>query len=156
MNSVHKPPIVPELRHEVSVFLAGTIDNGNSVDWQAKLTSDLSDLSIDILNPRRDNWDPTLEQSASNPVFRAQVEWELDALADTAGIIFMYFAPGSLSPITLLELGLHAGDLPIVVCPEGFWRKGNVDIVGEQYGFPVFNTLEDGIAALRTAIGDIL
>jgi hypothetical protein len=51
----------------------------------------------------------------------------------------MYFDPNTLSPISLLELGLHAksGKL-IVCCPEGFYRKGNVDIVCQNFG--IFNT----------------
>jgi hypothetical protein len=47
----------------------------------------------------------------------------------------MYFDPATKSPISLLELGLFAktGKL-IVCCSEGFWRKGNVDIVCKRYG----------------------
>ena len=46
----------------------------------------------------------------------------------------MYFDPNTKSPISLLELGLFAksGKL-IVYCPEGFWRKGNVDVVCKRY-----------------------
>lgn len=36
-----------------------------------------------------------------------------------------------------MELGLCAGLFPekvIVICPDGFWRKGNVDIVCERFG----------------------
>ena len=36
-----------------------------------------------------------------------------------------------------MELGLFAGRMPgklIVYCPEGFWRKGNVDITCKYYG----------------------
>ena len=55
----------------------------------------------------------------------------------------MYFAPGSQSPVSLLELGLYArtGKL-MVVCPEGYWRKGNVDIVAEKYKVPTFDSLD--------------
>jgi hypothetical protein len=43
-------------------------------------------------------------------------------------VICVYFDPKGQSPITLLELGLfHDKDI-IVCCPEGFWRKGNVDV----------------------------
>lgn len=44
-------------------------------------------------------------QEASNPQFRQQVEWELNALS-VADLIVFYFDPATRSPITLLELGL--------------------------------------------------
>ena len=47
------------------------------------------------------------EQEADEPEFRRQVEWELGAL-ESADVIVMYFAPGTQSPISLLEMGLHA------------------------------------------------
>ena len=40
-----------------SVFLAGTIDEGNSIDWQTSLISQIADLDVTILNPRRKIWD---------------------------------------------------------------------------------------------------
>jgi len=36
-----------------------------------------------------------------------------------------------------------------VVCPEGFWRKGNVDLVCVRTGQPVFDSLDEGVRALR-------
>ena len=62
----------------------------------------------------------------------------------------MYFAPDTKSPISLLELGLFADrkDM-IVVCPDGFWRKGNVEFVCKEYGIPLLNTLEDGLKELN-------
>jgi hypothetical protein len=68
-------------------------------------------------------------------------------------IIFMYFDPGTKSPISLLELGLHASSgKMIVVCPDGFWRKGNVEIVCTRFNIPLFNTLEDGMGSLESKI----
>ena len=88
-----------------------------------------------IYNPRRDDWDPTWVQSADNPQFREQVEWELDGL-ELANMIVLYLAPGTMSPISLLELGIYAANGTkklVVCCPEGFQRKGNVDIICERY-----------------------
>src|SRR3546814_5771597 len=57
------------------------------------------------------------------------------AALESADIIVMLLAPGSQSPISLLETGLHArGGKLILLCPEGFWRKGNVDITADRYG----------------------
>lgn len=116
---------------------------GKAVDWQTELTNDLSDRDITILNPRRDDWDSSWEQTIKNEQFRTQVRWELTAL-EQADIVVMYFDPATKSPISLLELGLFAktGKL-LVCCPEGFWRKGNVDIVCEMYGITQVKTLAE-------------
>jgi hypothetical protein len=68
-------------------------------------------------------------------------------------IIFMYFSPGTQSPISLLELGMHCDDHKMIVCcPDGFWRKGNVEIVCTRHNIPLFNTMEEAIGALRTKV----
>lgn len=116
-----------------TIFLAGSIEMGKAENWQAKLTKMLANENVLILNPRRDDWDSSWKQSMNNPPFRQQVEWELNAQRD-ADIIAMYFDPNTKSPITLLELGLFAHTEKVIVCcPEGFWRKGNVDIVCDNY-----------------------
>ena len=146
---IYKPPTKPELKGRKSIFLAGTIDNGNSEDWQAKVQDVLSDLDIVVLNPRRDKWNPNWEQSIKNPLFKEQVEWELDGL-DQVSVILMYFASGSKSPISLLELGLYATSGKLMVCcEEKFWRKGNVEIVCERYGIPLFEELDQALFSLR-------
>lgn len=134
-----------------SVFLAGSIDMGVAEDWQAKVAAALAGLDVLVLNPRRAQWDASWAQRIDNPPFREQVEWELDAL-DAAGLIVMYFAPDTKSPVTMLELGIHAAQNPeklVVCCPEGFWRKGNVDIVCTRHGVRQENTLDDLTAFLK-------
>lgn len=131
-----------------SVFLAGSIEMGVAVDWQAEVSAALSGLDVLVLNPRRAAWDASWAQSIDNPPFREQVEWELDAL-DAADVVLMYFAPETKSPITLLEMGIHAAKDPekmIVCCPAGFWRKGNVDIVCHRYCVTQVETLDELIA----------
>ena len=128
---VLQPPQALRLNKKPGVFMAGSIDQGTAVNWQQDIICALApmDLDIVILNPRRDHWDPTWDQDDSNPEFVKQVNWELNAMAK-ADMVVMYFAPGSKSPITLLELGLFAASGKLVVsCPHGFWRKGNVDVV---------------------------
>ena len=140
-----------------SIFLAGSIEMGKAEDWQTRITDALSqiipnELETVIFNPRRDDWDSSWEQKISNPQFYEQVTWELSAL-DKSDVIIMYFAPGTKSPISLLELGLHANDKKMLVCcPDGFWRKGNVDIVCERYDIPLFETLDDLILELAADI----
>jgi len=125
------------------VFLAGSIEMGAAENWQDKLTGLLSDTDGYILNPRRDDWDSSWEQSIENAQFRNQVCWELKAM-ELADRILMYFDPATKSPISLLELGMYCGSGKLVVCcPDGFWRKGNVDVVCERYHTPQVKTIEE-------------
>ena len=62
----------------------------------------------------------------------------------------MYLAPTSQAPISLLELGLHARSGKVLLCcPDGFWRKGNVDIVAARYGLKTVHGLDDLVKSLR-------
>jgi hypothetical protein len=133
----------------ISVFLGGSIEMGKAEDWQKILIKALSDKQIIFLNPRRNDWDSTWEQKITNPEFKLQVTWELTAL-EFSDIIVMYFDPNTKSPISLLELGLHAKSKKLIVfCPEGFWRKGNVDIVCEKYGITQVDSVDELIKTLE-------
>lgn len=131
-----------------TIFLAGSIEMGNAEPWQKKVVEALADKNVVFYNPRRDDWDSSWKQEADNPKFREQVEWELEALHD-ADLIIVYFDPNTKSPVTLLELGLCAWRNTIVCCPEGFWRKGNVDIVCERCDIPQVSSLDKLITGLR-------
>lgn len=136
--------------YNFTVFLAGSIDQGKAIDWQKEITEMLSAYPITVFNPRRDNWNANLVQDISNDDFRFQVEWELDRL-DECDLILMYFDPNGQAPITLLELGLHATSVKtIVCCPDGYWRKGNVQVVCERFGIPLHNTLDTFIEAIKS------
>lgn len=137
------------------IFLAGSIDMGSSVDWQTEVQEKLDDCEVTFLNPRREEWDSSWEQRATNPQFNHQVNWEMSNLND-ADIIFMNILPESKSPITLLELGLHANSSRLMVCcPDGFYRKGNVEIVCHRHNIPLFNDFETAVAALRSRIKNL-
>jgi hypothetical protein len=128
-------------RQRKSVFLAGSIEMGKAEDWQTEVGDMFHKNGWDILNPRRNDWDSSWEQKFENAQFYQQVNWELHAL-EHADLIIMYFAPDTKSPISLLELGLFARSKKImVVCPDGFWRKGNVDVVCNYYNIPLYNNL---------------
>ncbi len=94
-----------------------------------------------MLNPRRDDWDSSWEQTVSNDKFREQVLWELRA-QENADLRVYYFDPNTKSPITLLELGLFKDKKSIVCCPDGYWRKGNVEIVCLRYNISLVYTFE--------------
>lgn len=153
MSRTIKPPHHTE-QISWTVFLAGSIEMGVAEKWQDKVVLLLANEDIDIFNPRRDDWDSSWVQSKDNPQFREQVEWELD-YAEKADWLFIYFDPKTKSPITLLELGLFATKNEVIlICPEGFWRKGNVDIVAERHknNIKQFATIEQGVNYLKECI----
>lgn len=153
MARVLKPPAPLVIANgELSVFLAGSIEMGRAEAWQAFVEQALNDLPITVLNPRRDDWDGSWEQTIGNSQFRGQVEWELEA-QERASVIAMYFAPATQSPITLLELGLfaHSGRM-VVCCPPGFWRRGNVEVVCARYGIPLLTELPQLVQAVRERV----
>jgi len=132
-----------------AIFLAGSIEQGGATDWQDALARALADRDVALLNPRRDAWDASWRQSIDNPEFRAQVEWELDGL-DRADAIAMWFAPETRAPITLLELGLTARSGKLVVgCPDGYWRKGNVEVVCARFAIELVASWDAFVAAVR-------
>lgn len=140
---VKAPNPRPDNYWKQSVFLAGSIEMGVAEEWQTTFTKALGDRNLVVLNPRRDNWDKSLRQSIDEPAFKEQVEWELDNLI-YATYIIMYFDPKTMSPISLLELGLHADSGKMLVCcPDGFWRKGNVEVVCDNYQIPLYNSLHE-------------
>ena len=144
MSKIIKPPhsiMKNSEKNYKKIFLAGTIEMGNSEDWQSKISESLSDKPYTILNPRRVDWDSSWAQEFENPQFYQQVTWELNAL-DKADIIILYLLADSKSPISLLELGLYAASGKLLVCcPKGFWRKGNVDIVCERFNIPIYDNI---------------
>jgi hypothetical protein len=142
---VIKPPY-----RRMSIFLAGSIDMGLAEDWQSVIENELDGHNVTIYNPRRDSWDSSWVQSIHNEEFREQVEWELDHL-DKSDVIVMYFDENTKSPISLLELGLYASSGKMIVyCPEGFWRKGNVDIVAQRYDITQVNSFNELLIALKS------
>jgi hypothetical protein len=144
-----------------TLFLGGSIEMGTAVDWQRQLCTDLNEYPLVVLNPRRADWDAAWKQSIDNPVFNEQVTWELDAL-DCAKYVVFYFDPATKSPITLMELGIQAeqqqyanSDKTVIVCcPEGFWRKGNVDILCERYGIQLVDSYPKLVEAIKNELNN--
>lgn len=152
MREIQAPQPIPDTS-DPKIFLAGSIEMGVAEEWQERVVAYFNNESVTLLNPRRRDWDASWKQGKDDANFRAQVEWELDALERSDHVI-VYFSPETKSPISLLELGLFArSEKLLVVCTEGFWRKGNVDIVCEHYDIPQFATLEQALATLRERIG---
>ena len=155
-NEIKPPQALSNLTDTIKMFLAGSIEMGVAEDWQTKVSLELEQrirhVTITIINPRREEWDNSWTQSIESPQFYQQVNWELNGL-DKADYILMYFSPETKSPISLLELGLYAASGKLIVCcPDGFWRKGNVDIVCEKYGIQTVDTLDELINVIVNKI----
>lgn len=128
----------------LKIFLGGAIDMGKAVDWQKQIANAFEgNDNVLLLNPRRDNWDSSWEQTIENKHFKEQVEWELDAL-DDCDFIVMVLTKDSKAPISLLELGLHAKSKKLLLfCEDGFYRKGNVDIVAKRYQIHQLESIDE-------------
>lgn len=151
---VIKPPhSLSEIENKFSLFLAGSIEMGVAEDWQEIITKELDNSNCGyILNPRRDDWDSSWQQVKENSQFNEQVNWELEVLEKASMIVF-YFSPETKSPISMLELGLFAQSKKVIVCcPQGFWRKGNIDIVCQRYHIKQVNTLNELIKEIKQNI----
>jgi len=149
-NEIKAPE--PLVSKGISIFLAGSIEMGTAEKWQDMIAREITEDDVSIFNPRRDDWDSSWVQEFENKQFNEQVTWELKAM-EQADIIAMYFDINTKSPITLLEFGLfcRSGKL-IVCCPEGFWRKCNVDIVSHRYHVQQVNTKQELVAAIKKRV----
>lgn len=120
-----------------TIFLAGTIDMGNSADWQAALVKTFSSNEgrYILYNPRRSSFTNTPEE------MEYQVNWELDHL-EKSDTIIMNILGSSKSPVTLLEMGLfmRSGKL-LVACEPDYYRYSNVRITCAKYNVPLYNSL---------------
>ncbi|KAH0848482.1 hypothetical protein AYO21_00737 [Fonsecaea monophora] len=127
-----------------SVFLAGTTGKvDNTTDWREALCTSLRDTPITIYNPYRADWDGSWREDVDFAPYRKQVEWELEK-QDQADIIVFFFHPATQAPVSLLELGLcaRAPGKAVVACPEGYWKRGNVQIVCNRFGVEMVDTVE--------------
>lgn len=143
----------PKDQKNVSVFLAGTIEMGNSHDWQSDVCEIMKDYDVTFYNPRR-VLPPTCKAD-----IEYQIRWELEHLKK-ADIIFMYLAPNTISPISLLELGLYLkSDKPmIIVADPEYLRFQNVETTFD-YFYPYksktksfYVIMDSGIEKLKSLI----
>jgi len=124
----------------LNLFIAGTIDCGNSVNHQQVIIDELNKEDtvhpIMIYNPRRAEW----PSSDNKEEIGKQINWELYHL-ERADLIVMNILGNSKSPISLMEIGLFAKEHKLIVfCNPNFYRYDNVRIVCERYKVPLYNT----------------
>ena len=126
---------------DYSIFLAGAIDMGAAVDWQAQVIKELANQNgLTLVNPRRENFTPdTLDE---------QIAWELDAL-ERVDVILMWFPKNAKAPISFFEAGLYmrSGKLFIGAEP-GFYRRRNLELTCERYGVRLYDDLAEMVSRL--------
>ena len=155
MTITIKPPsrIRPDPNQE-SVFLAGAIDNGTARDWRSELMEyfDGDDRynGLVFYNPLADNWDPNLQMSITCERFEQQVNWELDMLRNAFLVVF-FFPAESVAPISLFELGFVCDepDRVMVVAEEGYWRRGNLEVICNRQGIVLGKDLVDMVTWIK-------
>lgn len=150
------PPQRVMVENEVVVFLAGSIEMGAAKEWQQQAIDLFHSIIPEeqrsnyiFLNPRRPDWDSSWKQVYEDPQFYQQVTWELKGLKK-ADYVIVYFDPATKSPISLLELGAFH-EKAIVVCADGFWRKGNVDIFCEEFNVKQAPDLQSAVEFICNA-----
>lgn len=161
---VYNPQLKQEFKdkyvHEALIFLAGSIEMGVAKNWQSYVIDKLSENtfindSVQVFNPRRDDWDSTWKQEQTNEEFNYQVNWEINHLRK-ADLILFNFEENTKAPITLWELGRFGrSNNSIVCCPTGFYRYGNIETICTIENIPLFHSLDDAIGALSTKIKQI-
>ena len=69
-----------------------------------------------------------------------------------ADLVAVYLHPGTESPVSMLELGLCAkqmGEKMVIVCPEGYVRRGNIQVVCDRFGIRMVGSLEEMVGWVR-------
>ena len=152
MFYVQSPNSIDVASPAMRIFLAGSIDSGMAEDWQSPVVDRLRDLDVVVFNPRRATWTPGTSLESEPEELRRQISWELDAI-ERSDLMAFYFAPGTKSPISLLELGLIARrKQAIVCCPHGFWRKTNVDVTCQRFEIQQVSSLEDLVNEIKEKV----
>ncbi len=142
---------------EISIFLAGTIDDGSSKNWQNEVISEInSNISLPYLtiyNPRRDNWDENVTEEEQ----MKQIDWEQKYLKES-DLIIMVLLDNSKSPISLMELGQYSNSGKLVVCcTEKFYRYHNVKWMCNNRDIILINTndIKEIAKIILVAVGQI-
>ena len=142
---------------KISVFLAGTIDDGSSKNWQNEVISEInSNISLPYLtiyNPRRDNWGENVTEEEQ----MKQIDWEQKYLKES-DLIIMVLLDNSKSPISLMELGQYSNSGKLVVCcTEKFYRYHNVKWMCNNRDIILINTndIKEIAKIILVAVGQI-
>jgi hypothetical protein len=129
-----------------SLFLAGGITN--CPDWQSIVVSQLQNLSLTILNPRR-RYFPIHNLNTATE----QITWEHKYLLKASAILF-WFPCETLCPITLYELGAWSmTSKPLFIGTHPQYERRQDIIIQTSLVRPeikVVNTLNDLVMLVKT------
>ncbi|KAI2611720.1 uncharacterized protein GGS25DRAFT_520031 [Hypoxylon fragiforme] len=154
-QTIHAPSEEPIPPHHKTVFLAGTTTAVDAApDWRETLSASLSPHPVTIFNPHRPDWDATWREDIAFPPYREQVQWELSRQR-AADLVVVYFHPATLAPVSLLELGLWArvpGKV-VAVAPEGYRKRGNVQMVCREFGVRFLERVEEVYGVVVERLG---
>jgi hypothetical protein len=125
------------------LFLAGGISN--CPDWQADAAAMLNDQDeLTVVNPRR--------AAFSEDTAVEQITWEHTQL-HRADVILFWFTSGSLQPIALYELGVHATrGVPLAVGADPDYPRHldiEVQLSLARPGLAVHRTLAETVATAK-------
>lgn len=142
-----------------TVFLGGSIEMGKAKDWQKDVQDSFRKKKVTFFNPRRDDWDSSWSQTIEDDNFRGQVMWELDHLLKSDIVVF-FIQGDTKSPISLMEIGLlslaHQNKQMnmIICCEDGFFRRGNIEVVAYKFDIPLVATLDELKDELKKLLAD--
>lgn len=159
MHSIHKKKNIVKAPDAIGgspirVFLAGTIEQGNSRDWQ-KIAFDkiMYNENIAIISPRRDDWDAKWVQKISNNDFVTQVLWEQEAIKRATHVLFN-FEPETISLISMGEFFqcIALNKNMVVCCPEEYRGYGNISVMCAANNVSLYHTLDQATDHLNTLL----
>ena len=130
-----------------ALFLAGGITN--CPDWQSEAAAMLRDTpGLTVLDPRRAVYDPEVPNAAAE-----QITWEHTHLWRADVVLFWFASGGSVQPIALYELGVHATrGIPLAVGADpAYPRRLDVEVqLGlARPGLTVHSTLAGTVTAAK-------
>lgn len=158
---VEAPHDLDEMPNErLTVFLGGSIELGKADNWQNEVKDFLNQHPysnfIDVFNPRREGpWEQEWMNDYSEGPFKEQVDWELHKQKE-CNLLIYYFARDTISPISLLELGLFYKKKPIVAADPGYLRLGNLMITKEHFNFEVVLGWNNFIDMIDHRVNDLM
>lgn len=132
---IHRPPqkkihSLDYTRHRV--YLSGAM---TGEDWQSKFTNELDSLRVDVFSPR---YPSSHTVTPPDGLF----EWEIDHMS-IANVIAFNFIPDEDCSSALIALGMYAKtDRIIVCCPDGFFKKGDIDALCNREDIPQVDSLD--------------
>lgn len=125
------------------IFLAGSMVGSMVGSMAARLDVNWRQTVADNFQEKYHLLDPTNHNRLEDLEIREHIKWELKGM-EKSDYIIMNFLPNSLSPISMVELGMYiATNKLIVVCPKEFYKWRYIDTLCKEHNTPIFNELEE-------------